>query len=63
MSETEPAVVLVVEDEPLVRLFAEEVLTEDGGYKVITAADADEALGILQERPDVRLVLSGDTAN
>jgi CheY-like chemotaxis protein len=58
VSETEPAIVLVVEDEPLVRLFVEEILSEDGGYRVITAADADEALMILKGRPEVRLVFT-----
>jgi DNA-binding NarL/FixJ family response regulator len=38
-----PAVVLLVEDEALVRMFADEVLTEDGGFKVIATANADEA--------------------
>ena len=56
MSETKP-VVLVVEDELPVRLFAEEIPSEDGGYRVITATHAG-VLMILDDRPDVRLVFT-----
>jgi two-component system, response regulator PdtaR len=38
--------VLVVEDEPLVRIFACEILT-DAGYLVVEASTADEALQLL----------------
>jgi CheY-like chemotaxis protein len=49
MSEPEPAphtrpVILVVEDEALVRMTLVDVL-EDAGFKVIEAAHADEACG------------------
>jgi CheY-like chemotaxis protein len=50
-------VVLVVEDEPLVRLDAMEALA-DAGFCVIEAADADEAIAILETRDDVRVVLT-----
>jgi CheY-like chemotaxis protein len=46
MSESPQSVVLVVEDEPLVRLLVSEVLT-DSGFKVLEAANAGEALTIL----------------
>ncbi len=49
-----PVVVLLTEDEPLVRMYAAEVLAEDGGYKVLEAAHADEALTLLRVRADVR---------
>lgn len=44
-------VVLVVEDEALVRLVAAEELL-DAGFRVIEAHDADEALALLGARPD-----------
>jgi CheY-like chemotaxis protein len=53
-----PAVVLLVEDEALVRMFADEVLTEDGGFKVIATANADEAITILRVRTDVRVLFT-----
>jgi CheY-like chemotaxis protein len=53
-----PAVVLLTEDEALVRMYAAEVLIEEGGYKVLEAANADEAMTILHVRPDVRVLCS-----
>lgn len=44
--------ILVVEDEPLVRMDAVSML-EDGGYDVVEAADAEQALTQLERRPDV----------
>ena len=40
-------VVLVVEDETLVRLFANDILTE-AGYRVLDARDGQEALQFLR---------------
>jgi hypothetical protein len=40
------AVVLLVEDEAGVRMFAGEVLSEIGGFKVIAAGNADDAWGV-----------------
>src|SRR5262245_53865291 len=51
------ALVLVVEDEPLVRLDAIDMLT-DAGFRVIDAANADEAIAILEARPDIRVVVT-----
>ncbi|WP_395014718.1 response regulator [Dongia sp.] len=51
------AVVLVVEDEPLVRLDAIETLMR-AGYRVIEAANADEAIAILEIRRDIRVVVT-----
>jgi DNA-binding NtrC family response regulator len=56
LSSSKP-VVLVVEDEPLVRMFVTGAL-EDEGYKVLEAANADEALTLLQARPDVLAVIT-----
>jgi CheY-like chemotaxis protein len=51
------AVGLLVEDEPLVRMLAAKVLAE-AGFRVVEAANADEALTLLQARPDVLVVVS-----
>jgi two-component system, response regulator PdtaR len=50
-------VLLVVDDEMLVRMNGVMIL-EDAGYEVIDAASADEAIELLQNAPDVRLVFS-----
>ena len=47
------ALILVVEDEALVRMMLVDVL-DDAGFKVVEAAHADEALHILAAVPDVR---------
>ena len=52
-----PAVVLVAEDEALVRMLATDVL-EDAGYEVVETRNAAEALALLQKRTDVRAVFS-----
>ena len=50
-------IVLVVEDEPLIRLNAIQII-EDAGYAVVEAANADEAILILERRADVRFVFT-----
>lgn len=59
MSATHPRrqIVLVVEDEALVRMVTVEIV-ELAGYDVIEAADADEAVAILEARSDVVLVVT-----
>jgi CheY-like chemotaxis protein len=58
MSVSEPRlVVLVVEDETLVRMFMADFLDE-AGFKVFEAVNADEALTVLQARPDVQVVIT-----
>lgn len=49
--------VLVVEDEPLVRLDAVAML-EDAGYTVLQAADADEAIKLLELHSEIRLLFT-----
>jgi len=49
--------VLIVDDEPLVRLCAVETV-EDAGFEVIEAANADEALRILESRSDIHVVFT-----
>ena len=50
-------VVLLVEDEPLVRLTQVDILRE-AGFWVLEAEDADEAFEILRRRQDVSVVLT-----
>ncbi len=46
-------VVLVVEDDFLIRLYAVTII-EEAGYRVLEASNADEAIHILQARNDIR---------
>ncbi len=48
---TRAPVVLLVEDESLVRMTAADLLSDEG-YRVVEAANADEALRLLSEAPD-----------
>ena len=50
-------VVLIVEDEPLVRLTGADLLA-DAGFDVLEASNADEALRILEANQEVRVVFS-----
>jgi len=50
-------VVLVVEDEPLLRMMAMD-LVEDAGFDVVEATNADEAVRILEARSDIRIVFT-----
>jgi PleD family two-component response regulator len=50
-------VVLIVEDETLARMSAIEAI-EAAGFDVIEACDADEAISILEQRSDIRLVFT-----
>ncbi len=52
-----PAVILVVEDEMLLRMRAVDMV-EDAGYTSVEAVDADEAVAILESRSDIALVLT-----
>ena len=52
-----PPYVLVVEDEFFCRCHAVE-LVEAAGYKAIEAANADEAIAILEARKDIRIVFT-----
>jgi CheY-like chemotaxis protein len=50
-------VVLVVEDENLIRLSALDMV-EEAGFEGIAASDADEAIRILESRNDIRAVFT-----
>ena len=52
-----PAVVLVVEDEMLLRMRAVDIV-EDAGYTSVDAVDADEAVAILESRSDIALLFT-----
>jgi CheY-like chemotaxis protein len=52
-----PAVVLVVEDEMLLRMRAVDMV-EYAGYTSVEAVDADEAIAILESRSDIALMFT-----
>src|SRR4051794_26226083 len=52
-----PAVVLVVEDEMLLRMRAVDMV-EDAGFTSVEAVDADEAFAILESRSDIALLFT-----
>lgn len=52
-----PHRVLVVEDEPLVRMLAVDVV-EEAGFEAVEASNADEALDLLDKMPDIRLLFT-----
>jgi DNA-binding NtrC family response regulator len=53
----ESPVILFVDDEPLIRMGAVDILTDCGAI-VLEAGNADEALRILKSRDDIQLVFS-----
>src|SRR6188768_3442956 len=50
-------VVLVVEDESLIRSTAVDMV-QDAGFDAIAASDADEAIRVLESRDDIRAVFT-----
>jgi CheY-like chemotaxis protein len=50
-------VVLIVEDEALLRMNAAEMIA-DAGFEVAEAANADEAIAILEARPNIHVVFT-----
>jgi two-component system, response regulator PdtaR len=52
-----PPVVLVVEDELLLRMMAVEVV-EEAGFVALEARDADEAVALLESRSDISLLFT-----
>ena len=51
------AVVLIVEDEEQVRVLAEAIIQEVG-HETLTAGTAEQALAVVEERPDVDLLFT-----
>ncbi|TPG43731.1 response regulator [Sphingomonas koreensis] len=52
-----PTVILVVEDDPLLRMAAID-LVERQGFTALSASDADEAVRILETRLDITIVFT-----
>src|ERR1700726_831685 len=52
-----PTVVLVVEDEMLLRMRAVDMV-EDAGFTSVEAVDADQAVAILESRSDIALLFT-----
>jgi CheY-like chemotaxis protein len=50
-------VILVVEDDPIIRMGALQLVV-DAGFEAIEATDADEAIRILEARSDIHLVFT-----
>jgi two-component system, response regulator PdtaR len=56
-SSTMRPVVLIVEDECVLRMSAADVIG-DAGFDVVEAGDADEAITILEARPDIHVIFT-----
>jgi two-component system, response regulator PdtaR len=54
---SKPAVVLIVEDEFLIRMDAVDMI-RSGGFEVIEAKDADEAIDFLERRSDIAVIFT-----
>ncbi len=54
---TKRLLVLIVEDECLIRTYAAETI-RDAGFEVIEASNADEAIVLLESRKDIRVVFT-----
>lgn len=52
-----PPVILVVEDDSLLRMLAIEVV-EEAGFVALEARDADEAVALLESRSDISLLFT-----
>ena len=57
MERTNRQIVLIVDDEPVIRLIAAQGL-EDAGFEVVEADSADNALAILRSRADVGVLFT-----
>jgi two-component system, response regulator PdtaR len=53
----EPPVILVVEDEPVLRILVGDIL-EDEGFVVAEAPNAEKAMEVLENRSDIRLLFT-----
>jgi CheY-like chemotaxis protein len=51
------AIILVVEDDAIIRMGAV-ALVEAAGFEALAARDAEEAISILERRPDIHLVFT-----
>jgi CheY-like chemotaxis protein len=55
--ESRRPVVLIVEDESLLRMNAVDMV-QGAGYEVVEAANADQAIEILEARPDITVIFT-----
>jgi two-component system, response regulator PdtaR len=49
--------VLVIDDDPVIRMFVGEALSEQG-FRALSASSADEGLGVLLNRADIGVVIT-----
>jgi CheY-like chemotaxis protein len=56
-SATKRSVVLIVEDDFLLRMDAAEMVS-DAGFDVVEAGNADDAIALLEARPDIHVVFT-----
>jgi two-component system, response regulator PdtaR len=56
-SDAAPAVILIVEDEPLLRELAVEIV-EDAGFVALEACNAEQAVAVLEGRADVTVLFT-----
>lgn len=54
---TDPVTVLVVEDEPMIRMDIADQLEEEG-FRVLEAGTADQAIALLEAHADIRLIFT-----
>jgi len=54
------AVILVVEDDPIIRMGAVDLVMA-AGFEALEASDADQAIRVLESRPDIHLVFTDVT--
>lgn len=54
---TDPATLMIVDDDPEVRIVVAEFL-EDFGYRVLQASGGEEALDLLARTPDLRMIIT-----
>ena len=57
LGSTGKAVILIVEDEALLRMAAV-CFVEDAGFEALEAGNADEAIALLESRTDIRLLFT-----
>jgi CheY-like chemotaxis protein len=50
-------IILIVEDEALVRMLLVDVL-EDAGFEILSACNADDAIKILESRADIGVIVT-----
>lgn len=57
IAKPQKTVVLIVEDEPLLMMTAVD-LVEDSGFEAAEAKNADEAVAVLKQREDIRILFT-----